>query len=468
MLEEYLSCNKTATASRQLRDRAPWTRNHIVNTGSKIAALLVREALIDSAREEEDISDADSDYLDLQSDIAKLKDTVRKFRQEQRNQSSEEEDAATIQQGRQVRGKGRGKARSIFRGPRKAAEPTGDIRARLGRASQCFIEEQYEEAKALVEEVIRINAETYEAWTLLASIFRELGDTEKTLLALIYAAHLRPKDAAQWLSVARFALEETGENRTKNLPSAKFCFSSAIRANPKDDFEARCGKAAVLRELGHSTAAIAEYKHILKQRPHDTSILRLIAEAYIDIDKVEPAQDLYREAIAFYKDSVETPGTEFTWSDANIYVELYAYAGQYSMAIHELRCIARWLLGRESETFWDTFPNDDREWDSTDDRRLLTADFDPAQFSSSQYGDGLPLEFRVKLGQYRLKKGDRSEALVTFVAAPILKRSLTTCRLILTGLIRRIRLQKTASSIIQIFTVMQLTASNKPNCTRKL
>lgn len=268
--------------------------------------------------------------------------------------------------------------------------------------------------------------------------------------------------------MARFALEETGDNRTKNLPSAKFCFSSAIRANPKDDFEARCGKAAVLRELGSSSAAIAEYKHILKQRPHDTSILRLIAEAYIDIDKVEPAQDLYRAAVAFYKGSEAAPGEEFTWSDANIYVELYAYGGQYAKAIHELRSIARWLLGRESETFWDSFPNDDREWDSTDDRRLLTAHFDPARFPSTQYGDGLPLEFRVKLGQYRLKTGNKSEALVTFTAAPMLDSSLTSCRLIWTGLTLRIRPRKTAFSTIQIFTAMQLTASSKPDCTQKL
>jgi general transcription factor 3C polypeptide 3 (transcription factor C subunit 4) len=349
--------------------------------------------------------------LDLQTDIAKFKDTVRKFRQEQRDESSEDDDGTQGQPRPRERGHGI-KGRSIFRGPRKAAEPTGDIRARMGKASQAFIEENYEEAKALVEEVIRINAETHEAWTLLASIFRELGDRDKTLLALIYAAHLRPKDAAQWLNVARFALEETGDQRSKNLPSAKFCFSSAIRANPKDDFEARCGKAAVLREMGSTKAAIAEYRQILKQRPHDTGILRLIAEAYIDRDNVKSAQELYKESIAFYKSSDDEPGEKFTWSDANIYVELYAYVGLYADAIKELRSLSRWLLGRESESYWDEVFDDDREWDPTDERRLLHPNFLKNRYSPLQYGDGLPLELRVKLGLYRLKLGFQNEALV--------------------------------------------------------
>lgn len=284
----------------------------------------------------------------------------------------------------------------------------------MSRASQAFIEEDYEGAKALVEEVVRINAETHEAWTLLASIHKELGDVDKTLLALIYAAHLRPKDAAQWLNVAHFALEETGEQRSKYLPSARFCFSSAIRANPKDDIEARYGKAAVLRETGSTNAAIAEYKQILKQRPHDANILRLIAEAYIDRNNVKSAIQLYRNAVAFYKSLNEAPGEKFTWSDANIYVELYAYAGQYADAIRELRQLSRWLLGRKSESYWDEVLDDDREWDATDERRLQNPSFVEHRYSSLQYGEGLPLELRVKLGQYRLALGSHTESLVSY------------------------------------------------------
>ncbi len=364
-------------------------------------------------REGEEASDADSDYRELQTSIAKLEESVRKFRHEQRGVDSEEEDDGNHQLGRGGRGRGRNKkGRTTFRGPRKAAEPTGDIRARLGRASQAFILENYEEATSLVEEVIRINAETHEAWTLLAAILREQGDVEKTVHTLVYAAHLRPKDAAQWLEVARFALEETGELRTKFLPTAKFCYSSAIRASTKGDFEARIGKAAVLWEMGNASGAAAEYKHVLRQRPHDLSIIRSIAHAYIDIDKVEMAQDLYKDAIVFYK-AKKAATAQFTWDDANVYVELYPHAGQYAQAIRELKSVARWLLGRESESYWEDVTEDDREWDDADERRRLSPDFVEGQFSSAQYGLGLPLEFHVNLGLFRLKLGHVTEALVS-------------------------------------------------------
>lgn len=165
--------------------------------------------------------------------------------------------------------------------------------------------------------------------------------------------------------------------------------------------------------MGSTSAAIAEYKQILKQRPHDTSILRLIAEAYIDRDNVKSAQDLYRQTIAFYKNSDCEPGEKFTWSDVNIYVELFAYIGQYAEAIKELKSLARWLLGRASESFWDEVLDDDREWDSSDARRVQHPNFVQGRYGLQQYGNGLPLELRVKLGLYRLKLGFHDEALVS-------------------------------------------------------
>jgi general transcription factor 3C polypeptide 3 (transcription factor C subunit 4) len=308
--------------------------------------------------------------------------------------------------------RGRPRGRSGPRGPRKAAEPTGDIKFRLSKASQAFIDENYDEAMEIVSDVIRINAETYEAWTLLASIFKELGDVEKTLTALMCAAHLRPKDVSGWLSCAQFALEETGELRKMFLTTAKLCYQSAIRADPKNDAEARCGKAAVLHELGNNSSAISEYKRVLSQNPHDPTILRLLAELYIDQDNVGAAKDLYDQAISFYKASTGAPGQLFGWSDINIYVELYAYLGQYDAAIRELKSLSRWILGRHEETWWDKVVDDDREWDADDARRMHIEEYIATHFDSQLYGEGLPLELRVKLGLYRLRLGNFDEAMV--------------------------------------------------------
>jgi len=75
-------------------------------------------------------------------------------------------------------------------------------------------------------------------------------------------------------------------------------------------------------------------------------------------------------------------------------------------------------LGRGRETHWDDIVEDDREWDSKDiPRRSQVQHFSPGQYGSMTYGDGLPLEIRIKLGIYRLRLGNHvKEALVSAVA----------------------------------------------------
>ncbi|RFU27016.1 hypothetical protein B7463_g9320, partial [Scytalidium lignicola] len=377
-----------------------------------------------------EISDADSDYLEHQANMAKFKQSVLKFRAAQRSESSGDEDdsaasdndtlaptmtrsgrgrsrwSSVARAGRGARGRGRGGPR----GPRKAAEPTGDIKLRLSRASEAFIQQDYDEARQIVSEVIRINAETYEAWTLLATIFEEIGDTNKALMALMYAAHLRPRDVNAWLNCARFALEETGEHRARYVPSAQFCYSSALRADSKN-LEARYGKAALHMEQGNTNLAISEYKIILSRRPQDTSVLRNLAEAYIDQDQAEIAKDLYVQSIANFKTITPNLRDVLSWSDINIYVELYGYLGQYDEAIKELKSISRWMVGRQTEDYWDDITSSDCEWDYDAIRRTEIPKFVAGRFPPETYGPSLPLELRVKLGLYRLQLGDHDEAM---------------------------------------------------------
>lgn len=353
--------------------------------------------------------------------MAKLKDDIHDFRTSLRADDNSyvagdySQLSKNVNHGPRSRGRSRigggGRGRGTFRGPRKAAEPTGDIKLRLSKASEAFIVQKYDEARSIIAEIIRINAETHEAWTLLASIFREAGDTDKALMALMYAAHLRPKHVDAWLNCAEYALEETGKNRSKYLPSAHFCYASAIRANPKN-LEARFGKAAVYLEQKNLSSAISEYRIILNRLPHDTRVLRLLAETYIDHGDAETAKGLYKESIAHFRVSTNEAPHSFCWSDVDVYIELYGYLKQYDIAIKEIRSVARWLLGRDIDGFWDAVTDDDREWDADDSRRVQTSDFSSGRFPLSTYGAGLPLELRVKLGLYRLHLGQFDEALV--------------------------------------------------------
>lgn len=298
-----------------------------------------------------------------------------------------------------------------LRGPRKAAEPTGDIKLRLSKANEAFIYERYEDAAVIILEIIRINAETYEAWTILSTVLQELGRMDDSVMALIYASHLRPKDVVGWLKCASFALNATRINHKQRLLSAGFCYSSALRADARC-IDARLGKAMINVEKGNFTGAISEYKYVLKLHPNDLEVVNKLAEVYVDNGEVELAKRLYEEIFAHYQSPANKPERAISWHEVNAYVTLYEYNGQYAAAISELKSLSRWLLGRESQTFWDGITEDDREWDADSSRRIEVPNFSVDAYPLSTYGEGLPLELRVKLGLCRLNLGHHKEALV--------------------------------------------------------
>ncbi|KAF4963417.1 hypothetical protein FSARC_8566 [Fusarium sarcochroum] len=353
-------------------------------------------------RQQEDASDADSDLEELEGDIARYEESVQKFIAAQRDEAVPSSVA---------RGGPRGKG---ARGPRKAAKPRGDITARLSKVNQAFLSGDYDLALDLVFEVIRINAETHQAWTTLSSIFREQGDISKSLSAMVYAAHLRPKDVGGWLNCASFALETIGGDEAGNLNTARLCYSAALRAD-HTNLDARLGKGLVCHRQGHLAAAISDYKIVLKHRPYDLEIVRKLAEACVDNKQAEAAVP---SAIAAYKrffDHEKTNPTlemmEAPWHDVGIYVELFASTGRYQDAIQESKSLSRWLLGRGAEEYWDAWQSDDREWDVGDERRVCVQDFTAGAWSPDLYGQSFPWDLRARLAIYRFRLGDEEEAM---------------------------------------------------------
>ncbi|PNP48809.1 hypothetical protein TGAMA5MH_00264 [Trichoderma gamsii] len=346
-------------------------------------------------------SDSDSDYEELQGDIAKFDQSVREFLDSQQGRSE-----APLPTRGVFRARG-------ARGPRKAAKPRGDITARLAKVNQAFLGGDYEKALDLVSEVIRINAETHQAWTALSSIFREQGENARALSAMVYAAHLRPKNVAAWLECASFALDLLHEDEAGNLHTARLCYSAALRADPTN-LDARLGKASVCHRQGHLAAAISEYNIVLKHHPYDLDIVRKLAEACIDNKNAESAVPAaimaYRRYFDYEMGNSPIYGPDGPWHDIGIYVELIASTGAFAEAIHELKALSRWLVGRIQEQYWDQWQVDDCEWDDDDDRRSHVPHFQGSLFGSELYGHALPLDLRVRLAIYRLRLGEEDEA----------------------------------------------------------
>lgn len=304
-----------------------------------------------------------------------------------------------------------GRPRGPPRGPRKAVEPTADIKMRLGIANEHFQALKYTETIAAAAEIIRINAETFEAWNLMATSLHELGQVDNALKALMYAAHLRPKEPLPWIVAAEYALNEMGSSRERYLSNAAFCYSGAIRANPRD-LDIRLKKASVYVERGNLGNAIAEYRLILSRCPHNISILDTIAELSIDCGDVQGIIDLYARSIAHFKTIDDISSLPFSWSNIDVYVTLHEFAGNYQQAIQELRSLARWLLGRKDEDYWDAITTNDCEWDLNDTRRSTVPEFQFGRYPWASYGHSLPVELRTKIGLYRLQLGFHKEAMV--------------------------------------------------------
>ncbi|KAL6715712.1 transcription factor TFIIIC subunit tfc4 [Lecanora helva] len=318
--------------------------------------------------------------------------------------------------GNSRRGKfGRG-GKGIKRGPRKAVEPTEEFKAVHSQATIAFIDQRYEEAEQLTLQAILINPEIYPAHNLLSQIHTAKGEEDKAISAAWTGAHTNHRDPEIWSRTASLILNKDSENRDSTLQGAIYCMNRIINLE-RNNVEARYQRATLYQEIGHTRKAATEYERLLKQLPHDTTVLRHLAEICIELEKPERALAHYVASIAHLRVLEPETLSTFSWSDVNIVTELYGFQERYHEGIVQLKALSRWRLGRGQDKCWDSFNDDDREWDLEDQpRRTELKDFLPGAHDATSYGDGLPLELRIKLGVFRLRdqEPDLEEAINHF------------------------------------------------------
>ena len=308
-----------------------------------------------------------------------------------------------------VRGRG---GPGIKRGPRKPLEPNSEFKVLQSQATTAYIAHDYDEAEKFGLRAIEQNPEMFTAHSLLSEVYMARGDRDKATAALFNGAHTRPGDIQVWLRVRTLLLERDTDHQNSLIPDAIYCLTRVLSIQPRNK-TIRYERASLNRKLGYLGRAANEYEQLLKYYPHDVVVLRHLAEAYVDLGDIDRALQRYEECIAYHQSHELSEASMFSWSDVNVYVELYGYEGQYEIGIQKLKSLSRWLLGRRQEHVWEAFSTDDREWDAEDyPRRVQVDGFVQGAFDPSAYGKDLPLELRVKLGVYRLKLGDTEEALV--------------------------------------------------------
>lgn len=283
------------------------------------------------------------------------------------------------------------------------------------QAILAFLNQNDEEAEELILQAIQINPEIFEAHNLLSEIHYARGDLDKAIGAAWTAAHTKQRDPDIWSRLADLILERESNDRKSTLRNAVYCINRVINLD-KYNVKARYQRAKLYSELGYKRKAVIEYEELIKQLPHDTIVLRHLAEIYIELENPEHALRHYQYSISHFQASEPHGVASFTWSDVNIVAELYGFQQRYEEGIVQLKSLSRWLLGRREDSYWESFNKDDREWDLDDQpRRTELLDFVPGEYDAASYGDGLPLDLRIKLGIFRLKaqSHDLKEALAS-------------------------------------------------------
>lgn len=97
----------------------------------------------------------------------------------------------------------------------------------LGQANQCFVEGRLVEAQKILEEVIRIDYNVFQAWQTLGEVHRDKGSVDKCLTAWMSAAHLRPKDGDMWAAVADLSMQ------CGLIDQTDYCLNKLCQARPK-------------------------------------------------------------------------------------------------------------------------------------------------------------------------------------------------------------------------------------------
>ncbi|KAK4106429.1 TPR-like protein [Parathielavia hyrcaniae] len=359
---------------------------------------------------------ADSDAVELRAEVERFDQQQEAFVARQRAEAS-----GIPYQPPPPRKSGRKPKPRRRTGHRKAVELPPDIRFRMSLANDAFQQQNYDKTVAHLSEIIRINSEVFNAWMLLSTVHETLGNREQAVWCRISAAHLTPRDVPQWIATAEYALECLDElddgspDKDEMLRRAYACYTQALETD-RSNIVARTGRADVIMMQGNAGKALAEYQKALNYKPYNIRTVRNIADVALDARDRRKGANIARGAYRRLIDHLQESGTfeaeegRFEWSDLRIYVEFFNILEQWQEGAQELKEISRWLLGRRTETYWDQWSDDDREWDVHEDRRVVVPGFEPARFPQECYGQGLPVDLRAKLYVYRSKLGFEYEA----------------------------------------------------------
>ncbi|KAK8221940.1 transcription factor TFIIIC subunit tfc4 [Zalaria obscura] len=302
--------------------------------------------------------------------------------------------------------RGEGRRRGPQKGAMNAAEPDQAFKRLQALATGAYLNNDLEAAAEYAREAVKSNPEIFAAHSLLSEILMAEGKEQDSLTVLLAGAHTK-RDPALWIHVAQRTLDLAGDKRTQSvLEQAIYCYMWAIKLD-STDFDSRVEKMSLLIEAGRHDRARVDSKMMIKMRPHDLDVLRQYAELCVMAGnklELDRAKQAYEKAIDIYSRGRVFGPVASQWDNLFVYLDIVERADGPEAAILQLKRQSRWLLGRKEETYWERF-EDDREYDfENEPRRTEVPEFKESPHSDQleKYGNGLPIDLRIKLGILRL------------------------------------------------------------------
>jgi general transcription factor 3C polypeptide 3 (transcription factor C subunit 4) len=319
-------------------------------------------------------------------------------------------------------------------GPRQPADPGQEFKDLQRQANERFIAQDFQAALGFAQKAIQLNPEIFDAHNIASEIYAEMGDEVKSIDSLIIGAPTK-RDPVLWHYIIERVNNLDVEKYPEYTDEAKTALALRcllqITSLDTENYEARSQILQIEASLGHSSKCVKLGRKMLKIRTEkkaapDTEVLKIMAmmgttskkQTKIHLDKL---LDTFEEAIAYFMKR-KPEDSDFDWEMINIYLDLLERKGQYEQALLRLKSLARWKQGRSKERYWDA-QEDDREYDLEDEPRRIAVPQFKRKAQSANFGKTLPLEIRVKLGIFRLRKSadDFREAMVsslTFESGP--------------------------------------------------
>jgi general transcription factor 3C polypeptide 3 (transcription factor C subunit 4) len=304
--------------------------------------------------------------------------------------------------------------RPVPRRDRNYVDPGRDFKQMLSKASQEFLAENYDAAADFARAAVEANPEVFAAHSLLSEILRKQGKNEDSIRVLTWGAHVA-KQPTVWLNILERILELLEDAPSEALiREALDCAKEGMRlksaATPELEYLFQRHRFQLFKQLGDTTATRKSCKHILKRWPNDIQMCCEFAEicaTWKDTTELKLAQKLYDDALTSLDDPSGLEPEDDPWRHVMAYLEVVTLLGEPSDAIAAGKRLSRWALGRKSQTFWDDWNDDDREFDIGDERRSEVPEFQAmtSPQDRSKYGAGLPIEIRIKFGKLRVNMG---------------------------------------------------------------